>query len=77
MQFGGLKAINQVDIRIKRGTIHGLIGPNGSVKSTDERADGIYQPTWRAYFAPPWSAAPRLILRCPALPAPSGCAAVR
>jgi branched-chain amino acid transport system permease protein len=32
MQFGGLKAINQVDIRIKRGTIHGLIGPNGSGK---------------------------------------------
>jgi branched-chain amino acid transport system permease protein len=27
------EAINQVDIRIKRGTIHGLIGPNGSGKS--------------------------------------------
>ena len=46
MQFGGLKAINQVDIRIKRGTIHGLIGPNGSGKSTMMNVlTGIYQPT--------------------------------
>ena len=46
MQFGGLKAINQVDIRIKRGTIHGLIDPNGSGKSTMMNVlTGIYQPT--------------------------------
>ena len=46
MQFGGLKAINQVDIRIKRGSIHGLIGPNGSGKSTMMNVlTGIYQPT--------------------------------
>ena len=46
MQFGGLKAINQVDIRIKRGTIHGLIGPNGSGKRTMMNVlTGIYQPT--------------------------------
>lgn len=25
MQFGGLKALNQVDLTVKRGTIHGLI----------------------------------------------------
>ena len=46
MQFGGLKAINQVDLRIKRGTIHGLIGPNGSGKSTIMNVlTGIYVPT--------------------------------
>jgi branched-chain amino acid transport system permease protein len=46
MQFGGLKAINQVDLRVKRGTIHGLIGPNGSGKSTMMNVlTGIYTPT--------------------------------
>jgi branched-chain amino acid transport system permease protein len=46
MQFGGLKALNQVDLNIERGTIHGLIGPNGSGKSTMMNVlTGIYQPT--------------------------------
>lgn len=46
MQFGGLKAINEVDLRIRRGTIHGLIGPNGSGKSTMMNVlTGIYVPT--------------------------------
>lgn len=46
MQFGGLKAINNVDLVIKRGEIHGLIGPNGSGKSTMMNVlTGIYQPT--------------------------------
>ena len=46
MQFGGLKALNLVDITIKRGSIHGLIGPNGSGKSTMMNVlTGIYIPT--------------------------------
>ncbi|MGJ7527310.1 branched-chain amino acid ABC transporter ATP-binding protein/permease [Variovorax sp. GB1P17] len=46
MQFGGLKALNNVDLRIRRGTIHGLIGPNGSGKSTMMNVlTGIYVPT--------------------------------
>ena len=46
MQFGGLKALNDVDLRIQRGTIHGLIGPNGSGKSTMMNVlTGIYVPT--------------------------------
>ena len=46
MQFGGLKALNQVDLRIMPGTVHGLIGPNGSGKSTMMNVlTGIYQPT--------------------------------
>jgi ABC-type branched-subunit amino acid transport system ATPase component/ABC-type branched-subunit amino acid transport system permease subunit len=46
MQFGGLKAINNVDLRVRRGTIHGLIGPNGSGKSTMMNVlTGIYVPT--------------------------------
>ena len=46
MQFGGLKALNQVDLKIAKGTIHGLIGPNGSGKSTMMNVlTGIYKPT--------------------------------
>ncbi|MDT9001049.1 ATP-binding cassette domain-containing protein [Paucibacter sp. APW11] len=46
MQFGGLKALNNVDLRVRRGSIHGLIGPNGSGKSTMMNVlTGIYVPT--------------------------------
>jgi ABC-type branched-subunit amino acid transport system ATPase component/ABC-type branched-subunit amino acid transport system permease subunit len=46
MQFGGLKALNNVDLHVRRGTIHGLIGPNGSGKSTMMNVlTGIYVPT--------------------------------
>ena len=46
MQFGGLKALNNVDLLVQRGTIHGLIGPNGSGKSTMMNVlTGIYVPT--------------------------------
>jgi branched-chain amino acid transport system permease protein len=46
MQFGGLKALNNVDLSVRRGSIHGLIGPNGSGKSTMMNVlTGIYQPT--------------------------------
>ncbi|MFC5478162.1 ABC transporter permease subunit [Massilia suwonensis] len=46
MQFGGLKALNQVDLHVKRGSVHGLIGPNGSGKSTMMNVlTGIYKPT--------------------------------
>jgi branched-chain amino acid transport system permease protein len=46
MQFGGLKALNQVDLSVTRGSVHGLIGPNGSGKSTMMNVlTGIYKPT--------------------------------
>ena len=46
MQFGGLKALNEVDLAVMPRTIHGLIGPNGSGKSTMMNVlTGIYTPT--------------------------------
>ncbi len=46
MQFGGLKALAGVDLKVRPGTIHGLIGPNGSGKSTMMNVlTGIYKPT--------------------------------
>ncbi|TFW31964.1 branched-chain amino acid ABC transporter ATP-binding protein/permease [Massilia horti] len=45
MQFGGLKALNQVDLNVRHGAVHGLIGPNGSGKSTMMNVlTGIYRP---------------------------------
>jgi ABC-type branched-subunit amino acid transport system ATPase component len=34
ISFGGLRAVDQVDMTVSAGTIHGLIGPNGSGKTT-------------------------------------------
>jgi ABC-type branched-subunit amino acid transport system ATPase component/ABC-type branched-subunit amino acid transport system permease subunit len=44
--FGGLVAVNQLDLEIQRGQVHALIGPNGSGKSTTVNLlSGIYRPT--------------------------------
>ncbi len=46
MQFGGLKALSEVNLNITKGSVHGLIGPNGSGKSTTMNVlTGIYKPT--------------------------------
>ncbi|WP_250514589.1 ABC transporter ATP-binding protein [Caballeronia sp. INDeC2] len=33
-QFNGFTAVNGIDLRVRRGTIHALIGPNGAGKTT-------------------------------------------
>lgn len=44
--FGGLKAVDKVDLTIQKGEIRALIGPNGSGKTTILNVlSGIYQPT--------------------------------
>ena len=43
--FGGIVAVNQVNMNLKRGEIMGLIGPNGSGKTTIlNLITGIYKP---------------------------------
>jgi len=44
--FGGLKAVDQLDLTIEKGQIYGLIGPNGAGKSTlFNCVAGSYAPT--------------------------------
>ena len=44
--FGGLKAVDGIDLEVTRGTVHALIGPNGSGKTTSLNVlNGIYKPT--------------------------------
>ena len=45
-RFGGLVAVDKVDMTIPRGAIAGLIGPNGAGKTTFfNMVAGIYEPT--------------------------------
>ncbi len=49
--FGGLKAVQNVNLRIKRRQIYGLIGPNGAGKTTVfNMLTGVYQPTSGTFF---------------------------
>ncbi|MEO6958893.1 MAG: ABC transporter ATP-binding protein, partial [Burkholderiaceae bacterium] len=44
--FGGVKAVDGINIEVARGTVHSLIGPNGSGKTTTLNVlNGIYKAT--------------------------------
>lgn len=44
--FGGLKAVDRVDLQVRRGGVHALIGPNGSGKTTTlNMLSGLYNVT--------------------------------
>ncbi len=46
IQFGGLKAVQNVDLYMNRGELIGLIGPNGAGKTTTfNMLTGVYTPT--------------------------------
>ena len=46
IRFGGLVAVNELDMNVRRGEIYGLIGPNGAGKTTIfNLLTGVYEPT--------------------------------
>ena len=51
ISFGGLKAVQNVNLKIKKNEIYGLIGPNGAGKTTVfNMLTGVYQPTTGTFF---------------------------
>jgi branched-chain amino acid transport system permease protein len=49
--FGGLRAVDGIDLEVGRGTVHALIGPNGSGKTTTLNVvNGIYKLTGGRIF---------------------------
>lgn len=46
IRFGGLVAVNELDMNVREGEIYGLIGPNGAGKTTIfNLLTGVYEPT--------------------------------
>jgi branched-chain amino acid transport system ATP-binding protein len=46
IRFGGLIAVNELDMHVRNGEIYGLIGPNGAGKTTIfNLLTGVYEPT--------------------------------
>lgn len=51
ISFGGLKAAQDVNIRIQKNQIYGLIGPNGAGKTTIfNMLTGVYKPTTGTFY---------------------------
>ena len=46
IQFGGLRAVDGLNMRVNKGQLYGLIGPNGAGKTTVfNMLTGVYKPT--------------------------------
>lgn len=49
--FGGLKAVQDLDLEIKKGQLYGLVGPNGAGKTTVfNMLTGVYTPTYGKFY---------------------------
>ena len=49
--FGGLKAVQNVNLKIKKNQLYGLVGPNGAGKTTIfNLITGVYRPTTGTFY---------------------------
>ena len=49
--FGGLHAVDHLNLQVEQGALYGLIGPNGAGKTTVfNLLTGVYQPTTGSFF---------------------------
>lgn len=49
--FGGLKAVQDVNLQIRKKELYGLVGPNGAGKTTVFNIlTGVYQPTYGTFY---------------------------
>ena len=51
ISFGGLKAVQNLDLEIREGQLYGLVGPNGAGKTTVfNMITGVYKPTTGKFY---------------------------
>ena len=51
ISFGGLRAVNDFDLKIQKEELYGLIGPNGAGKTTVfNLLTGVYKPIQERFF---------------------------
>lgn len=51
IHFGGLKAVDKLNLKIEKGKLYGLIGPNGAGKTTVfNLLTGVYKPTEGLFY---------------------------
>ena len=51
ISFGGLKAVQELNLRVKKNELYGLVGPNGAGKTTVFNIlTGVYKPTTGTFY---------------------------
>ena len=51
ISFGGLKAVSELNLKVKKNELYGLVGPNGAGKTTVFNIiTGVYKPTMGTFY---------------------------